>query len=150
MWTDLSNLYLDRDAESRSLTAENPTGAVGKGAMDDPGGHGPARELGVGWKVTPCLQLKAGETATLMNNDGPGVVRHIWITFRESHYRHLILRIYWDGGRPALRRDALRRLHVQRMERPPEHPLHSHERQPVRRNELLLSDAVPQTCQDHR
>lgn len=98
MWTDLSNLYLNRDAESRSLTAENPTGAVGKGAMDDPNGHGPARELGVGWKVTPCLHLGAGDTATLMDNEGPGVIRHIWITFQESHYRHLILRIYWDGG----------------------------------------------------
>lgn len=93
----LDNLYRDRDAESRSLSAENPTGERGKGAMQDPGGEGPARELGQGWKVRPCLNLKAGETATIMDNDGPGVIRHVWITFNNSHYRDIIIRVYWDG-----------------------------------------------------
>ena len=94
---DLSNLYLKRDAESRSLSAENPTGARGKGATADPKGEGPARELGKGCKVRPCLDLKAGETATLMDNEGPGVIRHMWFTFHEKFYRDIIIRIYWDG-----------------------------------------------------
>ena len=65
MQIDLGNLFLKRDAESRSLSAENPLGEKGKGAMADPQGEGPARELGQGWKVRPCLTLKAGETLSL-------------------------------------------------------------------------------------
>ena len=94
---DLSNVFLKRNAESRSLSAENPTGEKSRGAMVDPKGEGAARELGLGWKVRPCLTLKAGETATLMDNEGPGVIRHIWITFRETFYRDAIIRVYWDG-----------------------------------------------------
>jgi hypothetical protein len=94
---DLSNLALARDAESRSLSAENPDGAVGGGAKADPRGEGAARELGIGWKVRPCLTLAAGETATLMDHEGPGVIRHMWFTFSEKFYRSVIIRIYWDG-----------------------------------------------------
>ena len=97
MWSDLSNIYRRSDAESRSITAENTTGAVGASAMDDPAGEGAARELGVGWKVRPCITLKAGETTTLMDNEGPGVIRHMWFTFSEKFYRDVIIRIYWDG-----------------------------------------------------
>jgi len=97
MWSDLSNIYQRSDAESRSITAENTTGAVGASAMDDPKGEGAARELGVGWKVRPCISLKAGETTTLMDNEGPGVIRHMWFTFSEKFYRDVIIRIYWDG-----------------------------------------------------
>ena len=97
MHIDLGNLALSREAESRSLSAENPTGEKAKGAMADPGGEGAARELGQGWKVRPCLNLKANETVTIMDNEGPGVIRHMWITFNSSHYRDAIIRIYWDG-----------------------------------------------------
>jgi len=94
---NLSNLYRRRNAESRSLSAENPTGEKGKGAMADPKGEGAARELGRGWKVAPCISLAAGETHTLMDHDGPGVIRHMWFTFNERFYRDVIIRIYWDG-----------------------------------------------------
>jgi len=97
MEINLSNLYLKRDAESRSFSAENPTGEKGKGAMADPKGEGAARELGQGWKVRPCLTLKAGEIMILMDNDGPGVICHMWFTFSEKFYRDIIIRIYWDG-----------------------------------------------------
>ena len=97
MEINLSNLYLKRDAESRSLSAENPTGEKGKGAMADPKGEGATRELGQGWKVRPHLTLKAGEIMILMDNDGPGVIRHMWFTFSEKFYRDIIIRIYWDG-----------------------------------------------------
>jgi hypothetical protein len=94
---DLGNLFLDRKAESRSLSPENPDGAVGGGAKADPGSEGAARELGVGWKVKPCLTLAAGETQTLMDHEGPGVIRHMWFTFAESFYRSVIIRVYWEG-----------------------------------------------------
>ncbi len=97
MSNDLSNIHLRRNAESRSLSAENPTGEKSKGAMADPKGLGAARELGQGWKVRPCLTLQAGETATLMDNDGPGIIRHMWFTFSAKFYRDIIIRIYWDG-----------------------------------------------------
>jgi len=94
---DLGNICRKRNAVSRSLSAENPTGAKGGGAKEDPKGEGAARELGVGWKVRPCLTVKAGETATLMDNEGPGVIRHMWFTFGQKLYRDMIIRIYWDG-----------------------------------------------------
>ncbi len=94
---DLSNIYLKRKAESHSLSAENPTGEKSKGALAYPQGTGPARELGQGWKVRPCLTLKAGETVALMDHDEPGVIRHMWFTTSEAFYRDIIIRVYWDG-----------------------------------------------------
>lgn len=32
-----------------------------------------------------------------MDVDGPGVIRHIWLTYREQFNRDLVMRIYWDG-----------------------------------------------------
>lgn len=97
MWSDLSNIFQQRDAESRSISAENPKGEIAKGAMADPAKEGAARELGIGWKVRPCITLKSGETTTIMDNEGPGVIRHMWFTFSDKFYRHVIIRIYWDG-----------------------------------------------------
>ena len=97
MGSELSNNFQRRDAESRSMSAENPKGEIAKGAMADPGNEGAARELGIGWKVRPCITLKSGETTTLMDNEGPGVIRHMWFTFSDKFYRHAIIRIYWDG-----------------------------------------------------
>ncbi|HZP11578.1 MAG TPA: glycoside hydrolase family 172 protein [Nevskiaceae bacterium] len=101
---DLANLYLRHDAESRSLSAENPTGEKGKGALALPdlsikkaSSGWPARELGQGWKVRPCIDIAPGATATLMDHEGPGVIRHIWITFNVKWSRSLVLRVYWDG-----------------------------------------------------
>lgn len=92
--SDISRL---RDAESRSISAENPDGAKGGGARADPEGQGPARELGVGWKVRPCITLPQGETTTLAEIDGPGVIRHVWITCRVEALRSCVLRFYWDA-----------------------------------------------------
>ena len=97
MQTELGSIFLKRRAESRSLSAENPAGEKGRGAMASPKGEGPARDLGQGWKVRPCLTLKAGETVALMDHDGPGIIRHMWFTFSQKSYRDIIVRIYWDG-----------------------------------------------------
>ena len=100
---DLGTLFLQRDAKSRSLSAENPRGEKGRGGMATPETtlHPPsaraARELGPGWKLSPCLRVGPGETVTLMDHDGPGVIRHLWWTLDAAFYRDAVVRMYWDG-----------------------------------------------------
>ena len=104
MQIDLANLYLKRDVQSRSLSAENFRGEKGKGGMATPETslHPPsakaARDLGPGWKLSPCLLIPAGGSATIMDHQGSGVIRHIWVTLDPKWYRDLILRVYWDGS----------------------------------------------------
>lgn len=99
----LGSLPLITDAQTRSISAENPTGEKGKGGMAIPNPDEPkpatsaraADDLGRGWKVRPFLRVNAGETVTLMDVDGPGVIQHIWMV--EGLSRGHILRFYWDG-----------------------------------------------------
>ena len=93
----LGGIFLMADAETRSISAENPDGVKGGGAKADPEGQGPASVLGRGWKVRPCITLVPGETATLADVKGPGVIQHIWITVHPKAYRDCLLRMYWDG-----------------------------------------------------
>lgn len=84
------------DERSRSITAENPDGAVGAGGQA-------ASDLGVGRKGRPCITIPEGETETIAEIDGPGEIRHIWLTLPDSTdagdyvLRDLVLRMYWDG-----------------------------------------------------
>ena len=64
----------------------DPTPAASGRAADD---------LGQGWKVRPFLRVNKGQTATLMDVDGPGVIQHIWMV--EGLSRANVLRFYWDG-----------------------------------------------------
>jgi hypothetical protein len=44
--------------------------------------------------------IPPGETLTVLDDAGPGVVTHIWFTIasaEELHLKKLVLRIYWDG-----------------------------------------------------
>lgn len=44
--------------------------------------------------------IAPGATLTLLDESGPGVLTHIWITIaspNEYHLKQLVLRIYWDG-----------------------------------------------------
>jgi hypothetical protein len=85
-------------AKTRSISAENPTGEKGKGAMATEGVlAGPARDLGQGWKISPCLKVEANATVTLAEIEGPGAIQHIWVTVDPAWWRRLVLRIYWDG-----------------------------------------------------
>jgi hypothetical protein len=94
----LNNLYMLSDAETRSISAENPTGEKGGGAKEVPVEHHPSGQLGKGWKVRPCLRgIEPGTITTLADIDGPGVIQHIWITCDAKYYRETILRFYWDG-----------------------------------------------------
>ena len=63
----LGALPLMSSARTRSISAENPTGAKGMGGMAVPDPEGaewsvssPARELGRGWKVRPYVWLRSG------------------------------------------------------------------------------------------
>ena len=92
----LGALPLLSDAETRSISAENPTGEKGAGATAE-------NHLGAGWKGRPCISLKNDETVTLADIKGPGVIQHIWITCADrgprghTVLRDLVLRFYWDG-----------------------------------------------------
>ena len=84
-------------ARSRSISAENPRGEKGGGARAVEGTMAKAaRDLGVGWKISPCIDIEAGETALLADITGPGSINHIWITVDSRRWRSLLLRVYWD------------------------------------------------------
>jgi hypothetical protein len=85
-------------AETRSISAENPSGAKGQGGMATTGtGASAARELGRGWKINPCISVPGGTTVTLADIEGPGAILHVWMTVTPSAWRKLVLRFYWDG-----------------------------------------------------
>jgi hypothetical protein len=93
---DLGNLSRLSRAKTRSLSAENPTGAKGAGGMAVEGrqAHN-ARDLGRGWKVAPAVDIEPGETFEVANIDGPGAIQQIWITITKN-WRFSILRVWWD------------------------------------------------------
>ncbi len=77
-------------AVSRAITWENQTGEPGAGG-----------EEGGGRKGSPKIpNIAAGQTETLMDVKGAGMIRHIWVTVskrKPQHLRNFILRMYWDG-----------------------------------------------------
>lgn len=96
----LGNLAQLSSAQTRSISAENFTGAKGEGGMatQGPGApDGPARELGQGWKVSPCISISPFQTVTLAEIEGPGAIQHIWLTVAPEWWRRLVIRFYWDN-----------------------------------------------------
>lgn len=83
---------------SRCVNAENPSGGKGVAAMA-------ASSLGPSRKGSPCIKtVRKGDTVTLMDVEGPGIIRHIWMTVTDQTsstgpnvLRNLILEFYWDG-----------------------------------------------------
>ena len=94
----MGNLAILSNAESRSISPENPTGEKGMGAtaMPDPA-KSPARKLGRGWKVAPYVVIEPGEVKVLADIAGAGAIAQIWMT-PTGPWRSSILRIYWDGA----------------------------------------------------
>jgi len=92
----LSNLARITSARSRSISAENPRGEKGGGARAVPDENHWASMLGQGWKVRPCIDLPPHSKTTIAHIEGPGTIRHIWITTAEPAYRNCLLRIWWD------------------------------------------------------
>ena len=83
---------------SRSISPENITGEPGKGGatpLEEGSARRAARDLGTGWKVNPYFVVQPGETITLADIHGMGVIRHIWCTPTKK-WRNSILRMYWD------------------------------------------------------
>src|SRR4051794_13846455 len=100
----MSSFQLDgiarrKNAVTRSISAENPTGAKGAGGMATEGtGARAASRLGRGWKVSPSIDIPAGETATLADIEGPGTIQHIWCTTAPHQaWRGTLLRVHWEG-----------------------------------------------------
>jgi hypothetical protein len=83
---------LDTGLVSRSLSFENPTGAPGQGGKA-------ASPLGVGRKGAAWHDFQPGETVTLCDLDGPGTIRHLWLTTPRSpvNLRSIVIRAYWEG-----------------------------------------------------
>ena len=79
-----------QERESFGFSAENPTGAHSGGS------RGKDCE-----KLRPCIQLELGETVTLCETEGPGMLTHMWFTGYVGH--SFVLRVYWDGNeRPSI------------------------------------------------
>jgi hypothetical protein len=92
----LGNLSRLSNAETRSISPENFTGAKGAGGRSTDGAAAEAaRDLGLGWKVSPYVRIAPGATFELADIDGPGAIQQIWLTVGNP-CRELILRIYWD------------------------------------------------------
>lgn len=93
-----------RDVTTRSISPENVDGSPGGGGRATEGtGARAARDLGIGWKVSPSVVVPAGGTFDLARIDEPGRITHLWITTHRDHWRTLVLRAYWDGAdEPAI------------------------------------------------
>lgn len=93
----MENLHRLSRAESRSISPENFTGEKGRGGMSEDGPALPAaRDLGQGWKVSPYVRIPGKSTFTMAEIEGPGAIKHIWLT-PTGNWRWSILRVYWDG-----------------------------------------------------
>ena len=76
--------------ETRWASFENPSAARGNGGRTNGGAKG-----------RPCLPLRAGETAVLLDVGGCGRVTRLWMTLRDrspAMLRGLVLRMFWDGA----------------------------------------------------
>lgn len=71
--------------ETFAFSGENPTGSRNGGT------RGKDCE-----KLNACTWVEPGDTLTLVDTDGPGMITHIWLGGRLNHTA--ILRIYWDNN----------------------------------------------------
>lgn len=76
--------YLIGSQTTFAFSAENPTGTRAGGSRG-----------GDCTKLRPCITIHPGETVTLADTDGPGMIQSMWFTGYVGH--SFILRIYWDG-----------------------------------------------------
>src|SRR5664279_2707877 len=94
---NLGNLSMLSNAQTRSISAENPTGGKSTGDMATvPSKSHAARGLGPGWKYASCIAIQARQTVTIAEIEGSGAIQHIWITTYPEVWRKLIIRFYWD------------------------------------------------------
>ena len=86
---------MPKGAQSRVSSFENMNGVKGNGGRENNGAKGHAFE-----------QVKAGETKTLLDIKGAGVIGRIWCTASDRSpemLRSLRIKIYWEGAmKPAV------------------------------------------------
>lgn len=77
---------------SRTISFENPTGAKGSAGKA-------ASSLGVGRKGSPAKHIQPGESIVLCDIEGPGVIRHIWLTVWPTveALQGIVIRAFWDN-----------------------------------------------------
>ncbi len=82
---------LNTGLTSRSISFENTTGAPGQGGQA-------ASRLGATRKGAPARQVKPGEEVPLCDIEGPGTIRHIWLTTARDPeaQRAMLIRVWWD------------------------------------------------------
>lgn len=78
-------MFTLKKRETFAFSAENPTGVRNGGT------RGKDCE-----KLSAYLMIKPGETVTLCETDGPGMITHMWFTGYIGH--SYIIRIYWDNA----------------------------------------------------
>lgn len=94
----MQNLSKLENRISRSISPENYTGEKGGGGRipaEEGFAHHAASRLGLGWKTNPYIVLQPGETFTIADIQGSGVIEHFWLT-PTGMWRNTILRMYWD------------------------------------------------------
>ena len=79
----MNNYCMIQNSRTFAFSAENPTGVRAGGS------HG-----GDCTKLRPTVTIPAGQTVTLADAAGPGVIQHMWFTGYVGH--HFIIRMYWD------------------------------------------------------
>jgi hypothetical protein len=75
---------------TRWSSFENPSGEKGRGGV-----------LNRGAKGHPSDSIEAGETKVLLDVNGPGVIRRVWLTIMDRSpqmLRSLKIEMYWDGA----------------------------------------------------
>ncbi len=156
---NLGNLSWISEAHTRSISAENPTGGKGMGAMADPEPDGPAARAGAWLEgAAPMSSSARRRRPSWRTSTGPGAIQSMWFG-GSIMTRDFILRIYWEGAGAALGRDAAHRLlrHAVQLPEPgtPDPGAHHPDQfaagggQPQPCSQLLLGDAVPPARQDH-
>ena len=79
-----------KGVESRAVTFENPTGARGAGGT-----------VANGRKGAPFQLIDAGQRVVIADIEGPGTIRHIWMTFPLAPpevMRAKIIEVFYDGA----------------------------------------------------
>ena len=95
----LKDLIKRENKISRSISPENFTGGKGEGGMATDGVcKEQARELGQGWKISPCIRINPGEKRVLADISGEGNITHIWCTCDPTTWKGLIFKAYWDNS----------------------------------------------------
>jgi hypothetical protein len=82
--------FIDPSYDCRAVTFENPTGARGSGGR-----------AANGRKGAPSRRIRAGERVVLADLEGPGVIRHFWLTMLPAppeRLRALMLEVFYDGA----------------------------------------------------